>query len=344
MAIDTTLIKGAAQANKAREPVAAMAIAGTAEAVGETLVKAGEVRGEREEDFNKVITGLSKGMTKGQYDMLNATTKEDREVFIKGNRKERGEVGLKLARMGDTVAQALEFHEGLTDRNFTNAWYTGDEGVAVQGALKSMSIDEDGEVVYGTGDNKYTLEEMQKLFSSHEVDEAGVNAIKDIRLEVIEAAKNNPEDPFDEDSARIRAQAIVSGSSNIGSWLSDIGVGDASFADHLRKGLAGIPYANLGIDFSDGKSSKIDNPKDPGSPGGAVVTEGEAGKIIEALMDENNASIASEAVVDWITMFLQRDHTKTTRKHHFNPDAWNSNVTGTPISFQTANTTKRTWN
>jgi hypothetical protein len=315
MAIDTTLIKGAAQANKAREPVAAMAIAGTAEAVGETLTKAVQAKAKEEENKResaeqewvdiRAKAAAEVGLGPEFYGMLRKETEANKGVWADGDAetKERIESGV-LQRAGEIDgAMGLKAQVLTADLGgLSPAYSETPEGKAFTAALMGSPVIKDNLMGYnipveGSDPRFVTITQASEEYNTNLLDtkfQGEMLAIAEKAAEKGGNVKTGETGRYNRTEADNAIRSLVINTKNKASLIHDNHL-DGSFMENVIQALGKISYGDLGITVD-------------GVNAADGIQEDEPQKIAEALLEKEHSGLLDDMLVDYYVGVAQKNY------------------------------------
>jgi hypothetical protein len=343
MATDTTLVKGAYDANKYRGQAVDAAQRRLGDNLNETVGKlAANKKAEKEAEAKAKEVAATDAAQK-ILDTDGAPTKEDNEFtrqHLENEKKKYLEAvdkneptegifqdltnltgieaslkGAKFRLANNQLGKSVEGGE-QTSGGFGLALERDPEAKAFfEGNMNPERItNEEGEVgVKGPDGEFMSVKAFEDKIASFEVDDKSFSSIRELAVTYKkQGADSNPEDPFDREEASNGIRDIVVNGANLSSLMNDPGFGGTSFIDDLRSGTiynGGLTYTALGIPQigDDNIVSESDE-----------LSEDDINVVVDAFVDPKNQDWnkkeRQDMVIDYFTTHLERNYNKEHNK------------------------------
>jgi hypothetical protein len=325
MAIDTTLIKGAAQANKARKPVAAMAMAGIGKSVGETLAKAGQAKAKEAEDEAKEEENKREsaeqewvdiraqamaevGLGPEFHSMLTERTKLSREDWIDGDAEVRAGVEAETQQIAGEIRGAEDLKAQVLTPDLgglSPAYSETPEGKAFTAALsQSPVVNEKGLMGYnipveGGDDPRFiTIAQASEEFKTHLLDtnfQSEILAIANKAADQGGNVKVGETQRYNRTKAENAIRSLVKGTKNKSSLIYDSHL-DGSFIENVVQALEQTSYEQLGIGAIDNVNANDG------------IDSKEARLIVDVLLEKEHSGLLEDLLVNHYVGFAEQNY------------------------------------
>lgn len=278
MAVDQTLITGAASANIARKPVAAKAITGITKSVSEGTLNIAQGFAQRDAKLNELKAQIIADENLSQEDqaVMQEYFEQGRKDYVTGGPKERSQAMMDIAKKQSELKRVKDFKLKVADEydkgnitlspNDPNSEEVQLFLEATMGPIKTK----DGNVGYeikdpNTGEASFkTVSQVEDMLKSRTKDNTFKDGLAALAESQLSAGKKLPlgqNQNFDDFTAKAQVSSLIESSPNMSSLVHDKMFGQTSFYDDVTEYLSSDEITSIvsessGVDVSDGISDE----------------------------------------------------------------------------------------